>query len=233
MRRRNDRRRPRTALLPALVLASAFLSSSCTTTDFFRTPAFRTAPPRLSGEASETRERLVGTAHSLLGKGRPRVGGKSFRLDCTGVVQAVYWGAGIDLESPLAAYTGNGVARLYSFLDDRGLVTKGSEPRPGDLIFWDNTYDHNGNGRVDDPLTHVGMVVSVRDNGDLEYIHHNYRRGIILEKMNPRTPDIYSRVENGKTVVVNSPMRMRGSPEYDKVLSGELVRAWGQAYLLK
>jgi cell wall-associated NlpC family hydrolase len=187
----------------------------------------------MRGEAAEIREELVGTAYSLLGKNRLAVGGKKFRLDCTGLVQAIYWGAGIDLESPLAAYTGNGVARLYSFLDDRGFVTKGNDPLPGDLIFWDNTYDHNGNGRVDDPLTHVGMVVSVRNNGDLEYIHHNYRRGIILENMNPRTPGLYSRVVNGKTVVVNSPMRMRGSPAYDKVLSGELVRAWGQAYLLE
>lgn len=183
-------------------------------------------------ETRETTARLVETAYGLLGRERLSVDGRQFRLDCTGVVQAVYWGAGIDLEKPLAQYRGNGVARLYGYLDDRGLVEEGIEPVPGDIIFWDDTYDYNENGKADDPLTHVGMVVSVERNGDLEYIHHNYRKGIILERMNPRTPGLYSRVEGGKTVVVNSPMRMRGSPEYDRTLSGELVRAWGRAWLL-
>jgi len=196
----------------------------------------RTSPSaagnKLTGPAAETQQALIDSAYTLLGKKRLAVRGKNFRLDCTGVVQAVYWGAGIDLVAPLSRYTGNGVARLYAYLNDQGLLEEASTPSPGDLIFWDDTYDRNGNGKVDDPLTHIGMVVNVWENGDLEYIHHNYRKGIVLEKMNHKTPSLYTRKENGKTIIVNSPMRMRGSPTYDKTLSGELVHAWGHAYLL-
>jgi cell wall-associated NlpC family hydrolase len=186
----------------------------------------------ISGPKAEVRSLLVEEAEKVLGAKQLVVKGREFRIDCTGVVQAIYWGAGIDLVEPLRNYSGNGVARLYAYLEEMEFLKGGSDPLPGDLIFWDDTYDRNENGKVDDPFTHVGMVVSIDGEGNLEYIHHNYRRGIILERMNPRTPSLYSRVENGETVIVNSPMRMRGSPEYDKTLAGELVRSWGEAWKL-
>ena len=34
-------------------------------------------------------------------------------------------------------------------------------PRPGDLAFFDDTYDANHDGRTNDPLTHVAVVLSV------------------------------------------------------------------------
>ncbi|THB64218.1 MAG: hypothetical protein D6B26_05150, partial [Spirochaetaceae bacterium] len=152
-------------------------------------------------------------------------------MDCTGAVLATYWGAGIDLAGASAGYPGrNGVAKLYAFLLDSGFIVDGDYPLPGDLIFWDNTYDYNENGLPDDGLTHVGMVVTVASNGDIEYLHHNYRRGIVLEKMNLREPATYSRIVNGQTVVVNSFMRARSAPAYDRRLAGELVNSLGQAY---
>lgn len=184
------------------------------------------------GAEGEVRQQLVSMAREILGAEELRIAGREFRIDCTGVVQALYWGAGIDLVGPLSRYSGNGVARLYAFLDEMELLKGGVNPLPGDLVFWDDTYDKNENGKVDDPFTHVGMVVSIDSAGNLEYIHHNYRKGIVLEWMNPRTPSVYTRVEDGKTVIVNSPMRMRGSPEYDKTLSGELVRSWAEPWRL-
>jgi hypothetical protein len=213
------------------------LGLSCTTVPWGSPslPARRVTAGEVDADTpgSDIRIALVEQAYALLGKNRLQVRGRSFTLDCTGVVLAAYWGAGIDLSSPLSRYSGNGVARLYGYLSDFDLLAEGSEAWPGDIIFWDNTYDRNGNGKVDDPLTHVGMVVSVAENGDIAYIHHNYRQGIILEKMNPLEPSTYSRQEGDKTVIVNSFMRMRGSPEYDKNLSGELMRAWGRAWRLK
>lgn len=176
---------------------------------------------------------LQETALDLLGKGSLRVQGRNFRLDCSGLVQAIYWEIGVDLTSPLSAYRGNGVARLHAYLSDLGLIYTGANPKVGDLIFWDNTYDRNNNGKADDYFTHIGMVVEIRENGDLQYIHHNYRKGIILERMNPRTPSLYTRREMGQNQVVNSPMRMRGSPDIGKTLSGELVRSWGSAWRIE
>ena len=96
---------------------------------------------------------------------------------------------------------------------------------PGDLVFWDNTYDKNSDGKFNDYLTHVGMVVSVDQNGTITYIHDNYKKGLVYEKMNLYRP---------KDRELNSAMRMRSSPKgpNNESLAGELVRAFGQAWLL-
>ena len=36
-----------------------------------------------------------------------------------------------------------------------------NNPKPGDVVFFDNTYDRNKNKRLDDSLTHIAIVVSV------------------------------------------------------------------------
>jgi hypothetical protein len=102
--------------------------------------------------------------------------------------------------------------------------TENRLPLPGDLVFWDNTYDRNGNGRWDDDLTHAGIVVSVDDDGTIHYVHHNYRRGIVVEQMNLRAPDDTTR---------NSAMRMRGSPDGNGLwLSSHLFRDAGSPYMI-
>ncbi|HUX20800.1 MAG TPA: hypothetical protein VMW69_06145, partial [Spirochaetia bacterium] len=92
--------------------------------------------------------------------------------------------------------------------------------------------DENGDGLWDDPLTHAGMVVGVSSNGEISYIHQNYAQGIVVEKMNLLYPNIYTRIIDGLTVTVNSPMRMKGSPPGPGWLSGQLFRALGKGYLL-
>jgi hypothetical protein len=47
-----------------------------------------------------------------------------------------------------------------------GGILKPGEYRLGDIIFWDNTWDRNGNKRFgDDPLTHAGIVISIDEDG--------------------------------------------------------------------
>ncbi len=218
-------------------------------------------PPGLDGtaweELNDRQRKIVVGAHELKGAKRLIVNGREFRMDCTGAVAALYWYAGIDLLGPLAAYQGNGVRRLYRFMEDEELLIPSDSPGavranlwpsstdsspdqysilPGDIIFWDNTYDRDGDGRADDEFTHTGVVVSVASDGTVVYYHHNYRRGIVLERMNIAEPDIHTRSgggEKGRDTTVNSPMRMRGSPNFDLWLAGQLVRAYGRAWLLE
>jgi hypothetical protein len=124
-----------------------------------------------------------------------RVGDRTFPLDCSGTILAAHYKAGIDLVSAFTEETGNGVTRLWR------MGAPGGEPSVGDVIFWDNTYDRNRNGLWDDELTHAGIVVAKDRNGTISYVHHNYRRGIVVERMNLKRPD------NSE---LNSPMRMRG-----------------------
>ena len=178
-------------------------------------------------------EKLVEGAYRLVGtKDRIVVRGRRFNFDCTGTVLAIYYYAGIDLSRDFSRYTGNGVLRLYKMLYERKLLYLTNYPVPGDLIFWDNTYDRNGDGKWNDYLTHVGMVVGVKSDGTIQYVHDHIRKGIIIERMNLLHPDEYARTRFGKRIIVNAPMRMKvaGVRHPSKWLASQLVRAFGKAY---
>ena len=151
------------------------------------------------------------------------VNGRSFNLDCTGVVLAVYWYAGIDLQAAFPRYAGNGVTRLYRYMADLDALYRPDIPAPGDIVFWDNSYDKNQNGRVDDDLTHCGMVVSTGVDGEVVYIHHNYVKGIVTERMNPADPGDPDK---------NSGMRMKslGPTPEGEWSAGHLYRKSGRGY---
>ena len=180
-----------------------------------------------SGELTEIQEKLLTAVDKYIGttSGTLPADDRSYCLDCSGVMLAVYYSAGINLEKCYTSYEGNGVKRLYSCLRDNKLILNSKVPKVGDLIFWDNTYDRNGDGKFNDYFAHTGMVVDVADDGTITYAHHNYRKGIIYEKMNLLHPDDTS---------LNAPMRMRGSPPAPngQHLASHLVRVFGRAWQL-
>ncbi|HUX12863.1 MAG TPA: CHAP domain-containing protein [Spirochaetia bacterium] len=185
-----------------------------------------------SSSLSERQKRILGAAQWILGRTDLVVDGQRFPYDCAGTVLAIYYKAGIDLLPYFNHVTGNGVVRLYRIAQSRNLVYTTQYPRVGDVIFWDNTYDSNGDGKWDDPLTHAGVVVNVRSDGTIAYIHQNYARGIVIEQMNLIYPAESARIEGGKTVVLNSPMRMRSQVYMNPnmVLAGQLYRDFGALY---
>ncbi len=149
-----------TALALALILPLA----SCVSHGGFATaglPSLDPAYPLPEHEAyaeiplNEVQTKIVAGALALNGKTSFTVGDKSFPADCTGVVRAAYAYAGIDLARDFGLYSGNGVRRLFMTLQKAGLLYAVKYPAPGDIVFWDNTYDANGNGKADDELTHV------------------------------------------------------------------------------
>jgi len=184
-------------------------------------------------ELSTIQGRLVEGAGIFLGAEKLKVGNRTYPLDCTGVVSAIYAFAGIDITSPLTAYAGNGVTRLYRLFEDEELLYHTDHPAPGDIIFWDNTWDANDDGKFNDPLTHVGMVVHRLEDGTIEYIHHNYAKGIVLERMNLLKPDLRTLTVRGSEVLINSPVRARNSPPAPGgvSLASQLLRHLGRGYL--
>jgi len=212
----------------ALIGAIICLSASCATV-----PPVNSLPDQ-TGQAAPApdpylpvKEKLVEAADWMKGRKSLKVGDRSFGLDCTGVVLAAYWYAGIDLAEDFGSYTGNGVRRLYYYLDDRKLLYKTDLPSPGDIIFWDNTWDANENGLADDTHTHVGMVVTMeKETGAGTYLHYNYAKGIVIEDINLLDRD---------NPATNSPLRMKSLPKVDgyRYLSSQLVRDLGRGYELK
>ncbi len=192
-----------------------------------------TGPEEETPGLSKVQRKLIEGAERLKGTRKLVVKDKTFSMDCSGTVLAVYYYAGIDLTGAYSKYSGNGVARIYKYLEDENLLYNTIMPVPGDIIFWDNTWDKNSDGKINDSLTHMGMVVYSFKNGDVEYIHLNYRKGIIFEKMNLKDPDTNIIIIDGKTIIINSPMRMRSAPKSGKRLASQLCRSFGMGYLLE
>lgn len=176
------------------------------------------------GQLSSWERWVVENARYWEGRDRLEWKGRSFNLDCTGVVMASYFKAGVDLWPEMAPYAGGGVQRLYSWLEGQSLLFQ--DPRPGDLIFWDNTWDADEDYQWDDYLTHVGLVLDIEEDGRIVYLHHNYSRGIVLAYMHLGKPDVHMDGDR----ILNSPMRMRYSdrPRPEKWLSSHLLRAFGR-----
>lgn len=172
-------------------------------------------------------QKLAASADHYLGvtSGMLKADDRTYCLDCTGALLAIYYRAGINLEKCYTGYEGNGVKRLYSSLRDNKLIYNAKIPAVGDLIFWDNTYDRNEDREFNDYFTHAGMVVDVDRDGTITYAHHNYRLGIVYEQMNLLHPN---------DTELNSPMRMRGSPPAPngQYLSSHLIRVFGRAWQL-
>lgn len=205
-------------LLPTLALA-LFLSSCAS---FSGTPGpGRDAPL------------VVRSAYQLLGQ-RPdakvKVRGRIFTLDCIGTVSAAYWGAGTDLQRDFFRYQGNGVTRLWRSLEDHDALIFENRPQPGNLVFWDNTWDANGDGVFgNDGHTHAGLVVEVHSDGEILYLHESVTRGVVIDKMNLLRPD---EALGSDGEVVNSPMYLGSSPRKKdnppRYLAGSLWAAFGR-----
>ncbi|MFC1504687.1 NlpC/P60 family protein [Spirochaetota bacterium] len=183
-------------------------------------------------KSSPARMKIVQAARSLLGKrwsGRALYKGKRFRYDCSGVVSRIYWEQTIDLFRDANKYRRmNGVKIIYYTLKNKNMIFKNENPAPGDIIFFDNTYDANRNRRIDDTLVHVGLVESIDADGTISLIHH-CSTGIKRYKMNLTKPHIFKDKKTGK--IYNSYIRRRrsGDPDGTPYLTGETFNSFGTA----
>ncbi len=174
---------------------------------------------------------ILKSAFSFQGKATEstvEIKGESICLDCIGTVLAVYLQAGYDYRDKMSGGYGGGVRNLYAFLKDSGAIYTEGLPRPGDIVFWDNTWDADGDGdNTNDPLTHAGIVIKVEEDGTVHYLHAHIRKGIIVQKMNRYTPEYYS--ASGEVInnamALNSGISKETNPA--KWTSGHLWAAYG------
>ncbi len=158
------------------------------------------------------RERIASAAVHYLSHRPPGVPD-----DCVGFVWASFARAGITLQGS--------TADLWEEGRRQGSTHKRKLPRIGDVAFFDNTYDRNRNRRVDDPLTHVAIVLDVEPDGTVHLAHGGTGRGRTTMVMNLREPAL-RRTETGKEA--NSWLRRKrdNDPRNARYLSGELWRGF-------
>lgn len=147
-----------------------------------------------------------------------------YRADCSGSVMAIYSSANITVLTKQAEIEdgANGVKIIYDTFEKYNKIYKSEIPGVGDIVFFDNTYDKNRNGKRDDALTHIGVVIDVDKDGTITYIHAG-SKGSVKAYMNLKEPETYSK--SGK--VYNSYLRARKEGESRvSCLSSTLLRGF-------
>lgn len=159
-------------------------------------------------------DQVLTAAAQLVGETQVSMLGTSFRADCSGFVCAAYHSIGLDLIDP-SVRGRSGTELLYRTFQADGRVQRGAALRRGDLLFFHNTWDRNGNGLRDDRFSHVGLVELVEADGRTTFLHFasgRVKRGVI----NLRHPDLSHDPDSG--VEWNSHLR-RGA---GRTLTGQL-----------
>ena len=131
-------------------------------------------------------EAIAATARTFLGRKSVNDATTSFPEDCTGLLRAVYARHHIDLLAEGALPGDNGVTAIWRYAQVHGRLHRDA-PRPGDVVFFAETYDRNRDGRENDGLTHVGVVDAVDEDGTVHVIHR-VARGVVSYRMNLSHP---------------------------------------------
>ncbi len=152
-------------------------------------------------------DKVAQAAEKLLGVRKLKIGDKIYRYDCSGFVMAAHAKADIRIDGS--------TKMLYEQAKEENVFHRRKKPFVGDVVFFDNSYDRNKNGRRDDKLTHIAIVEKVESDGTLTLIHLG-SKGVVRTIMNLYSPDIH-RDQNGKEL--NSFLRASKSTPN---LTGEL-----------
>lgn len=174
-----------------------------------------------SVERAPSRSAIVRTAAKLVGATTVESNGRRIAYDCAGVTRAVFLKHGIDLYgSSVNDPEANGVRLIHQHIQQQGTFHQGPVVHPGDLVFFDNTWDFNRDGKVNDPLTHVGIVERQEPDGTVVFISR-VAGAIQRYRMNLGLPHVH-KTADGR--ILNDYLRRKDAidPDDTDYLTGEL-----------
>jgi hypothetical protein len=215
----------RMVLIGFIVAVATLVGCATTTGDRARRAAFEPSCCK-SVEATPRRAAVVRTAAKLVGATTIQANGKRIAYDCAGVTRAIFLAHGNDLYASGAPDKGaNGVRLIHHHISRHGKFHQGPIVRPGDLVFFHNTWDYNGDGLLNDPLTHVGVVERQESDGTVVFISR-VAGAIERYRMNLALPHVY-RTAEGR--VLNDYIRRKDvdDPADTAYLTGQLFAAFG------
>jgi hypothetical protein len=163
---------------------------------------------------------VLDQATELMGERRIVVKRKPFRSDCSGFVTACYSRVDVTLVDPTVSAK-SGTELIFKSLKKRGRIVGVHRAKPGDLAFFHNTWDKNGNRLRDDRFTHIALVEKVDGKGRVQIVHFvsgRVKRGYIT----PSSPGQARDSSTGR--ILNSHLRRGGG----KTLTGQLLFRFGR-----
>lgn len=173
-----------------------------------------------------SRSAIVRTAAKLVGATTITSEGRHIAYDCAGVTRAIFLKHGIDLyDGSTEASDANGVRLIHAHMRQHGRLHQSPIPHLGDLVFFDNTWDFNGDGELNDPLTHVGVVERIDPDGTVTFISR-VAAAIQRYRMNLSRPHLH-KATDGR--VLNDYLRRKHPTDPDDKgrLTGELFSFFG------
>ena len=173
-----------------------------------------------------SRSSIVESAARLVGARTITSRGKRITYDCAGVTRAIFLAHGIDLyRGAFNDPKGNGVRLIHNHVRQHGILHRGSNVSPGDLVFFDNTWDFNGDGKLNDPLTHVGVVERLEPDGTVVFISR-VANAVERYRMNLEQPHVHKTAEGR---VLNDYIRRKhpADSHHTARLTGELFSFYG------
>lgn len=197
-------------------------------------PAFDVARPVKAPErhccpaesVQQLRHAIALTATKLVGARTIKHKGRLIKYDCAGVTRAIYLANGIDLfKNPGRNRRTNGTTIIYDHVRRYGHIHRGPRARVGDLVFFNNTWDLNGDGRANDPLTHVGVVEKIEPDGTIVFISR-VSRAIERYRLNLLQPGVH-KSRDGRLLNDFMRRKRRNDPDNTRYLTGQLFAAFG------
>lgn len=183
-------------------------------------------PAQAPAGLSRTRAAVVRTAAKLVGTTTLLSHGRRIAYDCAGVTRAIFLEHGIDLYSDATNDPkANGVRLIFTHVRRHGTLHQDPVAHPGDLVFFDNTWDFNRDGMLNDPLTHVGVVERVDPDGTVTFISR-VAESVERYHMNLALPHVH-KTADGR--VLNDFIRRIHPNDPDDMghLTGELCTFYG------
>lgn len=185
---------------------------------------------RFTQEEIDLRRQIVQKARRALETQNIAAQSRRFRRDCSGFVESVMY----QVKKPIAplVYGNFGGAAGNIFVNSKEhFFDKKSErrPLPGDFLYFNNTYDRNKNNRLDDPITHIGIVEKIDEDGTISMIHLLKGR-VVRGYLNLEHPRVHKM--NGK--IINSYIRrpQPRDPKGTPYLMGEAYHGYTKSLLL-
>ncbi|MCL2521097.1 MAG: C40 family peptidase [Spirochaetaceae bacterium] len=173
---------------------------------------------------SNWREDVVAAAYLIMERGQPQSNGRWFNRDCSGFVMAIFMEAGHDLTQLTwrHALAGQGLtATLHNVARQNGALVNNSSIQPGDLVFFDNTFNRTAGF---DLLTHLGIVTGFdAASGRVTFIHYNtFFDRVMEEELNVREP-----ANPQLNIILRWPMA--NDPQQER-LAGQLINSFGRPF---
>lgn len=156
-------------------------------------------------EIKNIRKKIVDIALQSIGLNSFSYNSRSFLYDCSGFIFYVFYRAGIDLFSYVIDKSPYGGVHQLFLIANNYFSTSTISFNIADIIIFDNTYDRNKNGKDDDLYTHVALIVDIKDDGTITYIHKS-NSGVQKGYMNLLKSDFHT--INGE--VINSYVKDSG-----------------------